>query len=191
MAADDVVFGTFVTKAGAITAINLEAKEVTVKDSATNKPLVIKFVADSQLKKMPDMGAMMGAMGGMGRGGAPGGMPPAGAGRGGPPAGMGGAVGPGGGMKGMDINSMLERMPLSKIEDLKPGEMVVVSSTKGASKDQVTAIMVLGNADAILQMIAAQSGGGRGGGIPGAGGMGGMMGGGMDALSGMGIGGIM
>ena len=94
-------------------------------------------------------------------------------------------------MKGMDINAMLERMPLSKLEDLKPGEMVVVSSTKGATKDQVTAIMVLGNADSILQMIAAQSGGGRSS-IPGAGGMGGMMGGGgMDALSGMGIGGIM
>jgi hypothetical protein len=191
--ADDVVFGTFLTKAGSITAINLEAKEVTVKDSATNKPLVIKFTADSQLKKMPDMAAMMGGMmgggmmGGMGRGGPPASAAPA---RGASPAGMGGA--PGGGMKGMDINAMLERMPLSKIEDLKPGEMVVVSSTKGAAKDQVTAIMVLGNADAILQMIAAQSGGGRGGSsVPGGGGMGGMMGGGMDALSGMGIGGIM
>jgi hypothetical protein len=197
--ADDVVFGTFLTKAGSITAVNLEAKEVTVKDLATNKPLVIKFTTDSQLKKMPDMAAMMGGGGmaaGMGRGGAPagmgGGMPPAA--RGTAPAGMGGGppAGMGGGMKGMDINSMLERMPLSKLEDLKPGEMVVVSSTKGAAKDQVTAIMVLGNADAILQMIAAQSGGGRGGSpVPGASGMGGMMGGGMDALSGMGIGGIM
>ena len=219
--ADDVVFGTFVTKAGAVTAVNLEGREVTVKDSATNKPLVIKFTADSQLKKMPDMAAMMGGMrGGMG-GGAGGGAGAgtgagmgAGMGRGGPPAGMGGGgmppaagasvgapsgaargaapSGMGGGMKGMDINSMLERMPLSKLEDLKPGEMLVVSSTKGATKDQVTAIMVLGNADSILQMIAAQSGGGRGSAIPGASGMGGMMGGGgMDALSGMGIGGIM
>jgi hypothetical protein len=88
---------------------------------------------------------------------------------------------------------MLERMPLSKVEDLKAGETIVVSSTKGAKTNEVTAIMMLANADSILQMIAAQSGGGRSG-IPGAGGMGGGMGmggGGMDALGGMGLGGIM
>jgi hypothetical protein len=186
--ADDVVFGTFVTKAGAITAINPETREVTVKDLANNKPLTIRFTADSQMKRMPDFAGMMG--GGTGRGGVPaGGAPPAGAARGGMPA---------GGMRGMDINAMLERMPQAKLEDLKPGEMIVVSSTKGAKNDQVTAIMMLANADFLLQMVAAQSGGGRsGGGMPGGGGMGGggmggmPGGGGADALGGMGLGGIM
>lgn len=182
--ADDVVFGTFVTKAGSITAINAETREVTVKDLSNNKPLTIKFTADSQMKKMPDMSAMMG---GMGRGGpAAGGAPPAGMARGGMPG--------RGGMGGMDINAMLERMPQTKLEDLKPGETVVVSSTKGAKSDQVTAIMMLANADFLLQMVSAQSGGGAGrsGGMGGGGGMGGMMGGGgMDALGGMGLGGIM
>ncbi|MCU1235343.1 MAG: hypothetical protein JWP63_3310 [Candidatus Solibacter sp.] len=177
--ADDVVFGTFVTKAGAITAINPETREVTVKDLSNNKPLTIKFTADSQMKKMPDMGGMMGR-GGAAMGGAPGGMA-----RGGMPG--------RGGMGGMDINAMLERMPQTKLEDLKPGELVVVSSTKGAKSDQVTAIMMLANADMLLQMAAAQSGGGAGrsgGGMSG--GMGGMMGGGgMDALGGMGLGGII
>jgi hypothetical protein len=170
--AEDLVFGTFVTKAGTITAVNAETREITVKDLANNKPLVIRFTADSQIKTMPDMGAMMGR-GGM----PPGGAPPAGAAR--------------GGGRGMDINAMLERMPLSKLEDLKAGETIVVSSTKGAKSNEVTAIMMLANADNILRMIAAQSGGGRSG-VPGAGGMGGMMGGGgMDALGGMGLGGIM
>jgi len=176
--AEDVVFGTFITKAGTITAVNAETKEITVKDLSNNKSLVIRIAADSQIKKMPDMGAMMGR-----------GAPPSGA----PPAGMSGAArgGMGGGRGGMDINAMLERMPLAKVEDLKPGETIVVSSTKGAKNDQVTAIMMLANADSILQMLAAQSGGGRSG-IPGAGGMGGMgMGGGMDALGGMGLGGMM
>ena len=191
--AEDVVFGTFVTKAGTITAVNPETREITVKDLANNKPLVIRISADSQIKKMPDMAGMM--MGGMGRGGMPGGM--GGAARGGVPAG-GPAGGMGrGGMPAMDINAMLERMPLSKLEDLKAGETIVVSSTKGAKSNEVTAIMMLANADGILQMIAAQSGGGRGSGMSGmsgAGGMGGMgggMGGGMDALGGMGLGGIM
>jgi hypothetical protein len=185
--AEDVVFGTFVTKAGTITAVNVETRELTVKDLANNKPLVIRVTADSQIKKMPEMGAMMG--GTMGRGGMPpGGAPAAGAARGGMPAG-GPPPGMGGG-RGMDINAMLERMPLSKLEDLKAGETIVVSSTKGAKSNEVTAIMMLANADNILRMIAAQSGGGRGAGMPGAGGMG-MMGGGMDALGGMGLGGIM
>jgi len=127
----------------------------------------------------------------MGRGGMPpGGAPPAGAARGGMPAG-GPGPGMGGGGRGMDINAMLERMPLSKLEDLKAGETIVVSSTKGAKSNEVTAIMMLANADNILRMIAAQSGGGRGAGMPGAGGMGMMGGGGMDALGGMGLGGIM
>ena len=150
---------------------------------------MIRISADSQIKKMPDMAGMM--MGGMGRGGMPGGM--GGAARGGVPAG-GPAGGMGrGGMPAMDINAMLERMPLSKLEDLKAGETIVVSSTKGAKSNEVTAIMMLANADGILQMIAAQSGGGRGSGMSGTGAMGGMggMGGGMDALGGMGLGGIM
>jgi hypothetical protein len=174
--AEDVVFGTFVTKAGTITAVTADKREITVKELANHKPLVIRFTADSQIKKMPDMSGMM--MGGMGRGGMPAGGPPGGMGRGGMPA--------------MDINAMLERMPVSKLEDLKPGETIVVSSTKGATSNEVTAIMMLANADGMLQMIAAQSGSGRGSAIPGTGGMGGgMTGGGMDALGGMGLGGIM
>ena len=197
--ADDVVFGTFLTKAGSVTAVNLETNEVTVKDLANNKPLVVKFTADSQLKKMPDLGGMM--MGGMmGRGGAPGGAAPAGA----PPAGMMRPAGdtapaaggtPAGMMRGggMDLSQMLERMPPGKLEDLKPGDTIVVSSTKGAKTDQITAIMFLSNAEMLIRMASAQSGGGRSGAAGGmSGGMGGMggMGGGMD-LGGMGLGGII
>jgi len=131
----------------------------------------------------------------MGRGGMPaGGGPPGGTGRGAMPAGGPGGAAGRGGMPAMDINAMLERMPQAKLEDLKPGETIVVSSTKGAKSTEITAIMMLANAESILQMIASQSGGS---GIPGAGGMGGGMmggggmGGGMDALGGMGLGGIM
>ena len=60
-------------------------------------------------------------------------------------------------------------------------------------KESVTAGTIAANADMLLQMAAAQAGGGAGragGGMPG--GMGGMMGGGgMDALGGMGLGGII
>jgi len=51
-----------------------------------------------------------------------------------------------------DIAQMLERMPAAKLEDLKPGETVVISSTKGAKSDSITAIMLVANADRLIQI---------------------------------------
>ncbi len=180
VAASDVVFGTFITKAGTITAIDTEKKEITIKDLATNKPLTVKLAVDSQLKRMRDFGAMPGGIAGGMRG--PGG-PPAG----GPPAGMTGRGGPGmGGPR--DISQMIERMPPATLEDLKAGESIVVSSTKSAGNGSITAIMLLGNAEGLIRMAAAQAPGGQranGGntGIDRLSGMGGI-GGGMSGVSG-------
>jgi co-chaperonin GroES (HSP10) len=149
--AEDVVFGTFITKAGTITAINPDTKEVTVAELGTNKPLVIKFTADSQIKKMP---AMMGMMGGRG------------------PQTTGGATPPPGPNRMPDMSQMLDRMPAAKLDELKTGEKIVVSSTKGAKPDEITAIMLLGNADMLIQMATVPSGRGAGAGAPGGGGMG-------------------
>jgi len=161
VAAEEIVFGTFVTKAGTITAINPDTKEVTVMEIGTNKPLTVKFAPDSQIKKMPQMAGMM-----MGRGGAQG--------AGGPPqGGSPGMGGPPGGGRMPDLSQMLERMPAAALDDLKAGEKIVVSSTKGAKADEVTAIMLLGNADMLIQMATVPSGrGARGGAAAGAGGMG-------------------
>jgi len=153
--AEEIVFGTFVTKAGTITAIDPATKEITVSEIGTNKPLVIKLTADSQIKRMPAMAGMPG-MSGMpaGRGGTPGAPP--------------------------DVAQMLEHMPAAKLDELKMGEKIVVSSTKGAKPDEVTAIMLLGNADMLIQMATASSAG-RGG-APGPQGAGGMGMGGLQGL---------
>ncbi len=149
--ADDVVFGTFLTKAGTIDSINAETGEIVIKDLATNKPLTIKLTADSKLKRMPNFAGMAtgaGAPGAAGRPPSGGMMPPAGGmarpGMGGPP----------------DLSQMLERMPAGKIEELKPGDTIVVSSTQGASKDRITAILLLANADMLIRMasMSRQSG---------------------------------
>ena len=71
---------------------------------------------------------------------------------------------PGGG----DMAAMLERMPHAKIEDIKVGESIVVSSTVGAKSDEITAIMLLGNADTIIAMAQRQgaaAGAAAGGGL--------------------------
>jgi hypothetical protein len=164
--AEEVVFGTFVTKAGPITAVNVEAKEITVKDLTTGKPLVIKLTGDSQVKKLPDFAAMMPRAGAPGSG-APGGN-----------VAVAGATRPA--RAAPDLTQMLERIPPSRFEDLKAGEMIVVSSTKGASSDQITAIMLVGNAGMLIQMASRQSGGeGRPAGATGMGAGPSMMGGGM------------
>jgi len=145
--ASEIVFGTFTTRAGSITAINLETREITLKELGTNKPLLVKLSADSQLKAMPDFGAMggpgmmggPGGMGGPGMMGGPGGMRPGG--MGGPP----------------DIGQMLERLPATKLEELKPGNQVLLSSTRGTRKDECTAILFLANAGSLIEMAQARN----------------------------------
>lgn len=164
--AEEVVFGTFQTKAGPITAVNIENKEITIQDLVTNKPLVVKLGGDSQIKKFPEMAMFGGAA-------PPGGAKPA-TPAGPPPKVVTGAQpGPPGAGPVMrtgpmpDLSQMLERLPPAKLEDLKAGDTIVVSSTKGATPDQVTAITLIANAGTLVQM--ATMSGGRPAGAPGAG----------------------
>jgi hypothetical protein len=99
MTAQDVVFGTFIIEAGAIAAIDPEAKELKVKELGTNKLLTVKLTADSQLKQMFAHAA---------------GLMPAGG-----HAGVGLRARSGGGPGGFDINQMIEHIPAVKLEDLE------------------------------------------------------------------------
>lgn len=167
--ANEVVFGTFVTKAGTITAIDPEHKSVAIKELNTNKPFNVKLTEDSQLKQMPNFAAMGGGMpggGGMGGGGMPGGGAPA---TGGAPGGAAG--GPPAGMRRPDIAQMVERMPSVKLDALKVGDTVVMSSTKGAVDNEFTAIVLLDNAEMLIRMATASQrpAGAAGAGAAGAG----------------------
>jgi hypothetical protein len=91
---------------------------------------------------------------------------------------MGGGRPGGGG--GADLSAMLERMPQIKVTDLKVGDQLIISHTKGAKADEITPITLLAGVEGILagiQQANASRGPGMGGGM-GAGGGGG--GGGMD-----------
>jgi hypothetical protein len=88
---------------------------------------------------------------------------------------------------------MIDRMPPATIDSVKPGQSIIVLSTKGANADELTAITLVANAQMLIQMATMRSGGGRGGrggqenAAPGL--SPGVMGGGFD-LSGMGLSGI-
>ena len=183
--AEVVVFGTFKTVAGTITKIDAVTGWIDIKP-IEGKALTVKATKDSNIKKMPPMMAMMMGGGGMRGPGGPGGAPrgegggrPAGApggapgeGQGRPAGGPGGPGGPGAGMfgggarGGGDLNAMLERMPSLPLTDLKVGDQIIVSSTKGATAEQMTAITILTGVEALIAARpAAAPQGGRGGGM--------------------------
>ena len=177
--AEVIVFGTFKTVAGTITKIDPATGLIDIKP-LEGKALTVKATKDSNIKKMPPMMATMMGSGGMrgpggpprGEGGgrpagAPGGAPGDGQGR---PAGGpgGGPGGPGAGMfgggarsGGGDLNAMLEHMPALPLTDLKVGDQIIVSSTKGATAEQMTAITILTGVEALIaaRPAAAQQGG--------------------------------
>ena len=72
----------------------------------------------------------------------------------------------GGARSGSDLNSMLEHMPALPLTDLKVGDQIIVSSTKGAAAEQMTAITILTGVEALIAARpAAAPQGGRGGGM--------------------------
>jgi hypothetical protein len=132
IAAEDIVFGTFLTIVGPITAVNRDNGEVEIRDLTTKAPLTIHVTADSRLKKMPDLHEMFVQM-----------MKAPAKEQTAPPASMA---------------QMLERLPACNIEELKVGTTLVVTATRGARADSVTAILLVTNIDGLIQMAQAQAG---------------------------------
>ncbi len=178
--AAEVVSGTFLTTVGSVVSVDTAPPGITIKEAGSGRTVVVALTPDSRIKKISGFGAMGGpAPGGSG--------PPPGGFSGGPPPGGFNGMPPGG---APTIAQMVEMMPAGTVDDVKPGQTVVVSSTKGQTSDRVTAIMLLANADMLVQMATRQAGAG-GGNRPGGGAGGapqGMPQGGMD-LGGM-LGGV-
>jgi hypothetical protein len=175
--AEKVVTGSFKTVAGVITAIDAATGEVKINDLQTKQPLTIVVKQDAVLRKFPaanEMGGMM--MMGRGAGaGSPGAgqAAPAGQAANSPQpnaaqsaqrpggAGQGSGAGPGGGIRvggggGMNLQDMLERLPTIAIADVKVGDTIIVSSTKGADPSRLTAISLVSGADTLLNLLAAR-----------------------------------
>jgi hypothetical protein len=124
--AEDIVFGTFLTILGPITAVDREAGEVRIRDLKANAPLTIRVNADSRVKKMPDMREMFARM-------------------------MKGSSDNNPPHQG-SMAQMLEDLPLATLDDLKVGSTLVVTATRGSRADTVTAITLVANIDGLIQM---------------------------------------
>jgi hypothetical protein len=143
--AEEVVSGTFKTIAGVVLSIDAQEKVMQVRDLETKKPLTVKIIPDSSMKKFQPQDAQQIAVrlhpelaqGGGGRGG-----------RGGGRGGEGG--------RGGDFQQLLDRSPAITVADLKAGDAIVVSSTVGASPDKVTAISLVAGIEPIITKPGTQ-----------------------------------
>ncbi|MDI1240434.1 MAG: hypothetical protein PSX80_00770 [bacterium] len=180
--AEEILTGAFQTVAGTIKSVDVAANEVIVTQAGTNTDVTIAITPNSAVKRFPQemaqrlagMGAMGGGAGQPGQGGIrPAGGPPAGGQGGGQRpagAGLGGGqgrpTGGGGGSRG-GIDDMFERFPVISIADLKPGDVIAVSSSKNGTSQKINAIKLLAGVGPFLQaaqmQAAAQGGRGRGG----------------------------
>jgi hypothetical protein len=118
VSAEEIVFGTFLTKAGSVVSVDASTKEVTLKELGSGKTVIVKLTPDTAIKQMTST-----------------------------PSGS--------------LAQIVEKLPAGKLEDIKPGTSIVVSSTKGSEPDKVTGITVVANADALIRMASTPSG--RGG----------------------------
>lgn len=170
--AEEIVTGAFRTLGGTITAVDPQTGEIKINDIQTKQPLTIVVNKDSTLKRVPaDFMQMMAQR--MQGGGAPGGPTtaqssggqtaqqtgnrPAGSGGQGGAAGGGAAGGQNGG--GFDIQRIIENLPAVTLAELKAGDMVLVSSTKGADPTRATAITLVSGVEPIFTMLQARQGG--------------------------------
>jgi co-chaperonin GroES (HSP10) len=154
--AEKIVSGSFRTVAGTVTAIDPATGEIKINDLEKKQPLTIVVKQDAVLRKFPAASEMMMFGGGAGRpaGGAGGQTQPAG-GQAAPGGPGGGGMRPGGG-GGPNLDAMLERLPTIALADVKTGDTIIVSSTKGADPSRLTAITLVSGADTLLNMIAAR-----------------------------------
>lgn len=131
--AEKIVSGSFRQIAATVTGINLQNSELTVKDLATKKPLIIKVDANSEMRKLPEQQARM-----LARRYAPGAQP---------------RESPGGGPRGYpggDIGQMLDNLPAMPASELKPGDAIMVSTTQGSDPGRVIAITLLAGVEPLL-----------------------------------------
>lgn len=124
---EEIVTGAFQTISGSITEIDAEKKEIKIKDLQNQQPVTIVVSKDSSLRRLtPEMVTLLSP-----------GKPDPNAKAPAKPSG--------------DLQEMFDQLPTFELSELKPGESIVISSTKGADPARVTAIAVVSGVGPLLQ----------------------------------------
>ena len=120
------------TISGSITEVDAEKKEIKIKDLQSQQVVTIVVSKDSSMRRLtPEMIAAL--------------APPKDAKPEAPPK------------AGGDLQEMFDQLPAVGLSELKPGESIIVSSTKGADPARVTAIAIVSGAGPLLQNQAGRA----------------------------------
>lgn len=127
---EEIVTGAFQTISGSITEIDAEKKEIKIKDLQNQQVVTIVVSKDSSLRRLtPEMITAL--------------APPKDA----------KAPAKGGG----DLQEMFDQLPAVTLAELKAGDSVIISSTKGADPSRVTAIAIVSGVGPLLQNQAGRA----------------------------------
>ena len=168
LAADEIVSGSFRNIAGTISAIDMAANTITVRDTIGKATVVVKISADSQVKTLPQELAERIAMRLKGNAGGNGDRGAGSQDSHGPTAdsqpGAGsqtsrgpGAMQRGNGNGSPDLQRFLSRLPNRTLGDLQKGDVVMMVATEGGDAGAVTAITLLSGVEPILTAAPSRS----------------------------------
>jgi hypothetical protein len=137
--AEEVVSGSFRILGGPILGVNPAKEEITINDVTTKKPVTVLINANSTLRNVPaELVASLAQKTAPGNGTAPS-VPGNNPGNNARPQ-----------AKSTDLLEIFDRLPPVTINDLKPGRMVLVSSTNGSDSSRVTAILLATGLDVLF-----------------------------------------
>ena len=168
--AEELIFGSFLTIAATVVSVNAATGEVVVTDLRSKKPMTIQTNQNTMLRKLderiarflalrmhPDAAAGGGPPGAGGAGNGAGARPPqAQSGAPGAPGAADsgrpsvGAGGPRPGAANGDLQQLLERSPQLSLADLKKGDALIISSSKGADGSSMTAFSLVAGVEPFL-----------------------------------------
>ena len=129
---EEIVTGAFQTISGSIAEIDAEKKEIKIKDLQSQQVVTIVVSKDSSMRRLtPEMIAAL--------------APPKDAKPETPPK------------AGGDLQEMFDQLPAVALSELKPGDSILISSTKGADPARVTAIAIVSGVGPLLQNQAGRA----------------------------------
>jgi hypothetical protein len=135
---EEIVSGSFQTIGGAILEINADNKEIRINDLQSHQTITIVVSKDSSMRRLtPELLVVLvppksGTSGAVSSPAAP--QPNARATKG-----------------SSDLQELFDQLPTLTLQELKPGESILVSSTKGSEPSRVTAIAVVSGVGPLLQ----------------------------------------
>lgn len=131
---DEIVSGSFQTLTGTISEIDAAKNELKLSDQTTHQSVTVVVSKDSTLRRLtPELLAALTPA------------KPAGTNSPPPPAASGQAKPSG------DLQEMFDQLPTFTLADLKVGDAILVSSTKGSEPARVTAIALVSGVGPLLQ----------------------------------------